>query len=339
MSSYRKVGITTTIPVEILLAGGITPVDLNNLFITHPDPLSLVEAAEGVGFPITSCGWIKGLYTIALKCGIGEVVAVTQGDCSNTHALMETLEIQDIKIIPFAYPYDRDSDLLRLQIEKLMQHYGVNWPRLKRFKEQLDALRVKVKKIDDFTWQEGKVTGWENHYFQVSCSDFEGEVSAFEKKVDDFLEKVRHRTATRDYLPLGYVGVPPIFPSIYDYLETLGARVVYNEIQRQFAMPYGETDLVEQYRRYTYPYRIFWRLEDIEAEVERRGLGGIIHYVQAFCFRQIEDIVLRKRLKIPILTLEGDKPVPLDVQKKLRLESFVEMLRRKTKSQSIKKKS
>jgi benzoyl-CoA reductase/2-hydroxyglutaryl-CoA dehydratase subunit BcrC/BadD/HgdB len=329
MATLRKVGITTTIPVEVLLAGGATPVDLNNLFITHPDPLSLVERAEEVGFPITSCGWIKGLYTTALEGGIQELVAVTQGDCSNTHALMETLEIKGVKVIPFAYPYDRDPDLLRLQIKKLGQYFNVGWPQVRGIKKQLDALRAKIRLIDELTWQEGKVRGRENHYFQVSCSDFEGDTRAFEKKVDDFLAQVQQRPSAGDYIPLGFVGVPPIFPSIYDYLETLGARVVYNEVQRQFAMPYGERNLVEQYRRYTYPYGIFGRLEDIAAETSKRSLVGLIHYVQAFCFRQIEDIVLRQRLSVPVLTLEGDKPTPLDAQRKLRLESFVEMIRRK----------
>lgn len=331
----RKIGITTTIPVEILLAAGVTPVDLNNVFITHPEALSLVEEAEGAGFPITSCGWIKGLYTVALKSGIKEVVAVTQGDCSNTHALMETLELEGIKMIPFAYPYDRDPDLLRLQIKKFMHYFGVTRPGLQKIQERLQVLRAKIKLIDELTWQESQVTGWENHYFQVSCSDFEGEVAAFEKKVDVFMEKLNHRPLTKDYIPLGYIGVPPIFPSLYDYLESLGARVVYNEVQRQFAMPYGERDLVEQYRRYTYPYNVFYRLEDIEAEAQRRNLAGIIHYVQAFCFRQIEDIVLRKRLRLPLLTLEGDKPTPLDAQRKLRLESFVEMIRRKAKKNAL----
>ncbi|GAI09778.1 unnamed protein product, partial [marine sediment metagenome] len=30
----KKIGITTTVPVEILLAAGYQPVDLNNVFIT-----------------------------------------------------------------------------------------------------------------------------------------------------------------------------------------------------------------------------------------------------------------------------------------------------------------
>ncbi len=33
-----RVGLTTTIPVEVVLAAGLTPVDLNNLFIADPRP-------------------------------------------------------------------------------------------------------------------------------------------------------------------------------------------------------------------------------------------------------------------------------------------------------------
>lgn len=48
------------------------------------------------------------------------MVAVTQGDCSNTPALMETLELAGIETIPFAYPFDRDYDLLKAQMDKLI---------------------------------------------------------------------------------------------------------------------------------------------------------------------------------------------------------------------------
>jgi len=126
---------------------------------------------------------------------------------------------------------------------------------------------------------------------------------------------------------LGYVGVPPIFSDLYQKIELMGGRVVYNEIQRQFSMPFDTDDIVEQYLLYTYPYSFFYRLEDIKREIKKREIHGLIHYVQAFCFRQMQDIILRKELKIPILTLEGDKPGPLDVRTELRLEAFLESLR------------
>ena len=45
----RKIGFTTTIPVEIVLASGKTPVDLNNIFILDDDAAGLVSEAEAKG--------------------------------------------------------------------------------------------------------------------------------------------------------------------------------------------------------------------------------------------------------------------------------------------------
>ena len=60
-------------------------------------------------------------------------------------------------------------------------------------------------------------------------------------------------------------------------------------------MPFPMEDLVEQYRKYSYPYGIFYRLEDIEQELKKRQVDGIIHYAQSFCYRQIEDLIVRKK--------------------------------------------
>ena len=101
---------------------------------------------------------------------------------------------------------------------------------------------------------------------------------------------------------------------------------MFNEVQRQFAMPFDTDDLVEQYALYTYPYDIFARIEDIKREIDRRNLAGLIHYTQSFCFRQIQDLIIRTYIDLPILTLEGDAPTKLDARTKVRIESFVEML-------------
>jgi len=118
-----------------------------------------------------------------------------------------------------------------------------------------------------------------------------------------------------------------MFSDLYDFLESIGVRVVYNEMPRQFAMLGLEDDLVDQYRHYTYPYRVWGRIEDIRRAVAGRGLAGVIHTVQSFCYRQMEDVILRESLGVPMLTLEGDLPGPLDARSHVRLESFVEMLR------------
>jgi benzoyl-CoA reductase/2-hydroxyglutaryl-CoA dehydratase subunit BcrC/BadD/HgdB len=92
-------------------------------------------------------------------------------------------------------------------------------------------------------------------------------------------------------------------------------------------MPYPGLDLAEQYLRYTYPYDIFARLADLEEAVKERRLDGLVHYTQSFCFRQMFDQIIRERLGIPVLTIEGDRPTPLDSRTRMRLEAFVDVLR------------
>lgn len=323
-----KVGITTTIPVEVVYAAGWTPVDLNNVFITSKDPAAMVEKAELAGYPRNICSWIKGIYSTVLTRGdIKTIIAVTQGDCSNTHALMETFQVEGIEVIPFAYPYDRDRDLLKLQIEKLMHYFNVTLLEVNRTKEYLDQVRKKVWRLDELTWRENLVGGWDNHLYQVSCSDFNGDPENFEKDVENFLAGLKQVNPKKEKIRLAYIGVPPVMDDLFDYLEARGARIVFNETQRQFTMPFDTEDLIEQYRLYTYPYGIFFRLEDIKRELRRRNVHGVIHYAQSFCYRQIEDIIVRKELNLPVLTLEGDKPNKLDARTRIRLDAFLDMLK------------
>lgn len=321
------VGFTTTIPLEILVAAGRKPIDLNNIFITDADPQALIEEAEVAGFPRNICGWIKGLYGTVVRHGIREMIAVTEGDCSNTQALMEVLSLQDVRTIPFAYPYDRSRETLQLEISKLARHFGVNGAQIEETRRTLNSIRAKVHEIDRLSWQDNRVSGEENHLFQVCTSDMKSDVAVFEREIDDFLFEARARKPFTEALRLAYIGVPPIVTNLYGVLEDMGARVVFNETQRQFSMPYDCADIVEQYLRYTYPYDIFTRLDDIEKELARRRVDGVIHYVQSFCFRQIEDLIVRRRLKVPILTLEGDRPGLLDARSRIRLEGFLEMLK------------
>lgn len=324
----ETIGITTTVPVEVILAAGFKPVDLNNIFITHPNPNSLVEEAEVAGYPRNLCGWIKGIYgTVLANPDIKRIIAVTQGDCSNTHALMESLQVLGVETIPFAFPYDRDKELLRWKINKLINALGATWEKTLEVKSRLDQVRQKVWQLDRLTWQGEQVSGFDNHLYQVCCSDFNGDVDKFEAELDQYLAEIPKKPVFDAEVRLGYLGVPPIMPDIYEYLEARRARVVFNEVQRQFSMPFETDDIVEQYLQYTYPYDIFARIKDIEAEIEKRNLDGLIHYTQSFCFRQIQDLILREKVDVPILTIEGDKPGRLDARTKMRIDAFVDMLR------------
>ncbi len=324
--SKLKIGVTTTVPCEILWAAGLIPVDLNNIFINHPQKEQLVDYAEIHGFPRNSCSWIKGIYAVVKKMQFEKIIAVTYGDCSNTQALMEILTYEGVETIPFAYPHNADRKMLKLGLDELINKLGTDWETVNKTQQRLLNLRKKIHCIDKLTWEGTKITGWENHFYLVSTSDMQGDIDNFEQQADKFIAEVNKRPVKPPKIRLAYIGVPPICPQLYDYLEQIGARVVFNEVQRQFAMPYYTADLVEQYCKYTYPYGIFKRLADIKYQLKQRNIDGLIHYVQSFCFRQIEDIIVRKELNIPILTLEGDRPAPLDARTKLRLESFIETL-------------
>ena len=46
----KQIGITTTVPLEVLLAAGYTPADLNNILVSAPDPTRYITIAERAGF-------------------------------------------------------------------------------------------------------------------------------------------------------------------------------------------------------------------------------------------------------------------------------------------------
>jgi len=321
-----RVGMTTTVPVEVILAAGCVPVDLNNVLINSSSPLGHIEQAEIDGYPASVCAWVKGIHGVVMYGQAADlVIAVTQGDCSSTQGLMETLEDRGVRVIPFAFPYDADRDLLRRQIEKLADELGTSIDAAETVRHGLDGLRDKLRLLDTATWRTMTVTGRENLEWLVSSSDFNGDPSRFEQKLDTFIDEVRARPpANRDGPRLGYLGVPPIFSDLHDVIESRGAPIVYNEIPRQFSMPNRCRDLVDQYAQYTYPYGVFRRIADIRAAIDERRIDAVIHYAQSFCFRQIEDPILRRNLAVPLLTIEGDRPGPVDARTTTRIEAFLE---------------
>ncbi len=330
----KKIGITTTVPIEILLAAGYQPVDLNNIFITDPRPERLVNIAEKAGFPLNCCSWIKGIYGVCMDYGIDTVLCVTTGDCSNTIMLMEVLKLKGIKVIPFAYPDQPDTQRMQYALKMLAEALGTTLDAADRVRDELKPSRRLALKLDQLTWKEGLVSGWENHLWLVSTSDFNQDHHKYHHQLQKLLAECCHRQPyPKDRLRLAYIGVPSVYgQDLYPYLEYNGARVVFNEIQRQFAMPKPGNSLAEQYSNYTYPYSIYYRLKDITPELKRRQIDGVIHYVQAFCHRGIGDIIFRHTLKLPILTLEGNDDFFLTHHLKTRIEAFLDMLERSRQS-------
>ncbi len=79
--------------------------------------------------------------------------------------------------------------------------------------------------------------------------------------------------------------------------------------------------MLETYLQYTYPYDVFDRIRDVRAEGASRGVVGLVHYVQSFCHRQIEDRLWRERADLPILTLEADRPGRVDERTRTRIDA------------------
>jgi len=324
----KKIGLTTTVPVEVLIAAGYTPVDLNNIFITSKDYSKYIDRAERDGFPKSLCAWIKGIYGVCLENEIEEIVGVMEGDCSNTKALVEVLKLKGIKVHPFSFPHGHTPEAVENEIRRFMDSFKVNEEAVEAVRERLNALRRLAKEIDELTYKEDKATGFENHLYQVSLSDFNGDVDGFEEELKKTIDEIKKRKPMNKKLRLGYIGVPPMTADLYGFVQDFDANFVYNEVQREFAFPRAERagSIFEQYHDYTYPYDIDFRIQELKKQIETRKLDGIIHYTQAFCYRAVEDIVLKDQLDIPILNIEGDKLNALDARTRLRLEAFLDMM-------------
>jgi len=321
------IGVTTTVPIEILISAGYRAVDLNNLFINDPNPQRLVDIAERSGFPQNCCTWIKGIYASCLEHDIDAVICVTTGDCSNTIMLMEVLRLKGLKVIPFAYPNEPDTTRMQECLESLAVSLGTTLSEAEGVRGELQPCRRLLLEMDDLTWREGLVSGWENHLWLVSSSDFNGDHEAFRKELEKFLVQCRQRQPESTRRRLAYAGVPAVFArDFYRFVEQQNARIVFNEVQRQFAMLQPCRSLAEQYTAYTYPYSISGRVTDIRRELQRRGITAVVHYVQAFCHRAIGDIIFRGQVGLPMLTLEGNVDFLLTPHLRTKVEAFIDML-------------
>jgi benzoyl-CoA reductase/2-hydroxyglutaryl-CoA dehydratase subunit BcrC/BadD/HgdB len=323
-----RVGISNTIPAEVVIAAGHTLIDLNNIFVTSDDYSALINNAEVRGFPRSLCAFIKGVYGASKIADIDEFVGVLEGDCSSTSGLIDVLDLDGVQIAPFAYPHSRKYEDLKEEIDKFINYYNTNWDDVNKTKKRLDEIRKLGLEIDRLTYEENKVSGFENHLLMVSFSDFCSDPNMFENTLLEKIEQVKDRVPFNEKVRIAYIGVPPMTGDIYEFLEERDARVVYNEIQREFSMPrfVGKFDLVEVYRDYTYPYDIDHRIKEINNQIEHRNIDAVIHYNQAFCHKAMDNMTFKEKINVPILSIEGDKLNELDGRTKLRIEAFIDML-------------
>lgn len=320
----KRIAFTSSLPVEVIFAAGHIPVDLNNVFITR-DSSKNVQDAELKGFPRTLCSWIKGNYTAALATNPDLIIGIVEGDCSNSNSLLDMFTEEHLPVYRFSFPANKNYEDLNKEITRLEEYFGVSRKETLQAKQRLDEIRRKLIILDEWTWKEHLVSGLENHYWLVNSSDFMGNPERYENELDAFLTTAKKRDPLPAKLRLAYLGVPPIYKNIYETIIELGGDVLFNEVQRQFSMPSLLPDIVSQYLAYTYPYSVFDRLQDIKRELERRQIEAVISYTQSFCHLQLDNLLLRKHIDLPFLTLEGDQPDDIDARTLLRLESFFEV--------------
>lgn len=326
----KKIGITTTVPIEVLFAAGYNVVDLNNMFLESEKYDEFIDIAERDGFPKSTCAWIKGIYGACISNNIEEILGVVEGDCSNTKALLEVLRLKGIKIYTFSYPVSHNIRDIKKNIDELMKLFGVTIEQVEEVRQRLNLVRKLTLELDSLTYKDNKTTGFENHLYQVSMSDFySSDINKFEQILKDKIKSFSKRKPFCEKIRLGYIGVPPMTLDIYEFINSFNARCVYNEVQREFSFPRAikAKNIYEQYWDYTYVYDIEFRLKDIKKQIVDRKLDGIIHYTQAFCYRAIEDIIIKEKLDIPVLNIEGDKSNKLDSRTRLRIEAFLDMLK------------
>ena len=320
----KRIGFTTSFPVEVVFAARHIPIDLNNIFLSQ-DAGNHLHKAEIKGFPRTICSWIKGNFNAAITSQLDEVIGIAQGDCSNGNSLLDMLSEEDIPIFRFSFPPEKEYQDLDAQITRLETHFQVTRAETLKTKQYLDTIRKKLQVLDTWTWQERLVSGKENHWWLVNSSDFMGNPERFEEELDCFLLAAAKRDPLPTRLRLAYLGVPPIFRNIYETIAELGGDVLFNEVQRQFSQPFETDDIVQQYLSYTYPYSVFDRLQDIRQQIQKRAIDAVIGYNQSFCHLQIDNLILKKYIDLPFLSLEGDTPEELDSRTLLRLESFFDV--------------
>jgi benzoyl-CoA reductase/2-hydroxyglutaryl-CoA dehydratase subunit BcrC/BadD/HgdB len=320
------IGLTATIPLEILIASNRKPHDLNRLFLSDSNPQELIEEAELAGFPKSACPATKGVYGTALRHGVNELIVVTGGACGNIRSLMDILALHDMTIVPFSYPQDRSPDSLAHEIKKLAHHFNASPSGINQARIRLNAIRTKVHEIDRLCWQENKGSGAENHHVLLATSDMKGDPDRFEREIDQLLGKIANRKPRKEKIRLAYLGIPPLWSNLYETFEGLGGRVVYNEFPHQTSMPDLRDSLVEQYCGFTPHYDIFTRLAEIERQLETRQVHGIIHSLQSPCTGQVEDLIFRQRLKLPLLTLCTNRLGPVDNHTRMQIADFTNRL-------------
>jgi hypothetical protein len=308
------VGITALVPPELVYGCGHTPYDLNNAVPTS-------ECAPRGKL----CAWTATWRDLLLRgeLRMDRLVVVAGGDCHNALVDGQRVAARGIPTHYLFYPFDGDEEDMRKQLSSLEAFLGgitdhAAMARVADVKDlciQLDVARCRRQVLGSRVF---------NHLIQL-C-DLGGDMDRFEASARRVLEE------RPDQVPdtrIALVGVPPIYPDFHQVCEGYGMQVVFDELPWEFARMGGRSldTLARNYAGYTFARDLEYRFDKLEQELGRRRVEGVVHYTQYACHHVLEDDMLRERLDLPMLTVQGDLARRCPEQERLRLEAFAELLR------------
>ena len=314
MSDLGTVGITALVPPELVYGCGQTPFDLNNVVPTS----ECVPRGK-------LCAWTATWRDMLLRgdLRVDRLVVVAGGDCHNALVDGQRVAERGVPAHYLFYPFDGVVEEMHRQLASLEAFLGGM--------TDLDA-PVRVGEVKDLCLEldaarcEGRVLGSTAFDHLVQLCDLGGDVDRFRSSVRRALEgRPDHVPATR----IALVGVPPIYPDFHQVCEGYGMQVVFDELPWEFARLGGRTveTMARSYAGYTFARDLEHRFAKLGRELARRRVEGVVHYTQYACHHVLEDEMLRERLDLPMLTLQGDLARACPEQEKLRLEAFAELLR------------
>ncbi|MDW7725747.1 MAG: 2-hydroxyacyl-CoA dehydratase family protein [Candidatus Methanoperedens sp.] len=308
-----KIGMTALVPPELVFACGAEPFDVNNVI-----PSSKKHPGSKL------CAWtaIWSEMLVNKEIEIDSLIVVAGGDCHNALVDGQKVQRSGIPTHFFFYPFDGNPEYLESQLESLSGFLGgVRYPG--KFRE-ISKLKKLGKKIDEKRCN-GRISPADAFRILISFSDLCGDLNKLETAISSVREQ---KIELNNRIAL--IGVPPIYSDIHEVAQELGLQVVFDELPFEFIRHSGNDihSTARDYCGYTFARPLDFRFGFLKKELEKRKVGGVIHYTQFACHHMLEDEVLRDELDCPVLTIQGDMPGKTPEQVKLRLEAFGEMIGR-----------
>jgi len=201
----QPIAIFSTCPIEILYAAGLVPRDINNLFVTHERPESLLAEAEAAGIPPTVCTWTRALLGTTVAHRFPKALVVVRGDCANNAIVGRLLLPPSVEVIEFSYPQSNsDRPGLRKALRSLMRRLNVAPTQVDAVFERFRPIRQMLLQIDQLAAQ-GRIPAPVARFCLLDSTDMGGDPDKYQARLAGLIAE-----CLRDPQPaLAALGPPP----------------------------------------------------------------------------------------------------------------------------------